>query len=270
MKSNFLFWVGTACIYAIIACSAKLHQREPSLKASAQLSPSQFVPDGYDLAFSDEFNTGKLDITKWEYRLGEKFGGGYASVQIAANVTIKSGKLIVKGVFNDTRTGGRNSGGGIISKQHFKYGYYEARAKMQRTEWWHSAFWTFNNINASRKTEIDVFERDNAYDVDDGVLKIRQNIIQHSSGKAITLKGSVKHPLTFDPAKSFHIYGMLWNKDEVKFYVDGELTNTIPYAVSVYPQDENAIWLSMIGKNKTLANGECYFDYVRYYKETKK
>lgn len=249
----------------ITGCSNKVSKPTKSKKNNTAALYSAYVPKDYKLVFYDEFNSKNLDISKWDYRLASKIGGGYSSVQIKENVFLKNGALVVKGVFKDSKTGGVNSGGGVISKSHFKYGYYESRVKTQAGEFWHSSFWTYNTKDKTRATEIDVFERDSQYDIGDGIIKIRQNVIQHSSGKPITLKGSIKHPLAFDPSADFHIYGMLWEENEVKFYVDGVLTNTISYPQDKYLHDETAIWLSMIGRNTAKENTSCYFDYVRFY-----
>ena len=231
---------------------------------------SAFVPKGYTLIFNDEFNAKHLDTIKWNYRLGAKITGGYSSVQVKENVFLEKGSLVIKGIFQDPKQNKQNTGGGVISKEHFRYGYYESRFKTQAGAFWHSSFWTYNTKNKTRNTEIDVFERDSQYDMEDGVIKIRQNVIQHSSGKPITLKGSIKLPLNFDPSAEFHVYGMLWEKEQVKFYVDGKLTNTISYSPAVHPHDDNAIWLSMIARNTAASSTDCLVDYVRYYKHNTK
>ncbi len=247
-------------------CSNKTLDKKNN-KSSQNTEPinSPYIPDGFRLNFYDEFNGKKLDLTKWKYRIGVKQGGGYASKEIADNVSLANGMLVVNGVFKDPKAGGSNSGGGVISIPHFRYGYYESRVKTQSGPFWHSSFWTYNTKDKTRATEIDVFERDSQYDIPDDIIKIRQNVIQHSSGKPITLKGSIKLPLNFDPSADYHVYGMLWEENQVTFYIDGKLTNTISYPVNKYPHDDTAIWLSMIARNTATANTTCYFDYVRFY-----
>ncbi|MBK0383574.1 glycoside hydrolase family 16 protein [Pedobacter sp. SD-b] len=258
-----------SCLFFLMmlqGCSKRtLKQKESKINTIVH---SKYIPVGYQLEFNDEFDQLVLDLKKWKYRLGVKSGGGYASKEIEENVYLADGKLIVRGVYKDPKAEGSNSGGGVISIPHFKYGYYEARVKTQSGAFWHSSFWTYNTKDTKKATEIDIFERDSQYDIPDGIVKIRQNVIQHSSGKPITLKGSIKLPLEFDPSKDYHIYGMLWEESSVKFYVDGVLTNTISYPEDKYLHDETAIFLSMIARNTAAENTACYFDYVRFYSKS--
>jgi beta-glucanase (GH16 family) len=250
----------------LIGCANKALEsinKKPSKNSEIVNSP--YIPEGFQLNFNDEFEGKTLDLTQWKYRIGVKSGGGYASKEIADNVSLSKGILVVNGVYKDPKAGGSNSGGGVISIPYFKYGYYESRVKTQSGAFWHSSFWTYNTKDKTRATEIDVFERDSQYDMPDDIIKIRQNVIQHSSGKPITLKGSIKLPLNFDPSVDYHIYGMLWEEDTVTFYIDGKLTNTISYPADKYLQDETSIWLSMIARNTATENTACYFDYVRFY-----
>lgn len=266
MKHLSILTTSILFLVLITGCSDKtLQSNKASNNKNDEKLTSSYVPDGYQLQFSDEFEAKALDLNKWKYRIGVKQGGGYASKEIADNVSLADGKLVVNGVFKDPKAGGSNSGGGVISIQHFKYGYYESRVKTQAGDFWHSSFWTYNSKDKSKATEIDVFERDSQYDIDDNVIKIRQNVIQHSTGKPTGVKGSTKLPLKFDPAKDYHIYGMLWEENEVKFYIDGLLTNTISYPADKYLHDETSIWLSMIARNNATENTACYFDYVRFY-----
>ena len=260
-KSTYYF----ALVFLITSCAKKVAQNTAVNENSTAKLYSAFVPKDYKLVFYDEFIYKKIDETKWDYRLAAKNGGGYSSVQLKENVEIDNGILIVKGIYKDPKADGINSGGGVISKAHFKYGYYESRVKTQDSPFWHSSFWTYNTKDKTRATEIDVFERDSEYDKPDDIIKIRQNVIQHSSGKPITLKGSIKLPLNFDPALDYHVYGMLWEVEKVTFYIDGKVTCTIPYDANKYLHDDTAIWLSMIARNTASGSTACYFDYVRFY-----
>lgn len=261
--------ITSACLIFLvflIGCSDKTLKTDlPKTGKKTELLNSKYVPNGYQIKFNDEFEDKILDLIKWKYRIDVKSGGGYASKEIADNVSLVEGKLVVNGVFKDPKAGGSNSGGGVISIPHFRYGYYESRVKTQSGPFWHSSFWTYNTKDKTRATEIDVFERDSQYDIPDDIIKIRQNVIQHSSGKPITLKGSIKLPLNFDPSLDYHVYGMLWEENQVTFYVDGALTNTISYPADKYLHDDTSIWLSMIARNTATANTACYFEYVRFY-----
>ncbi|MHB1767845.1 MAG: glycoside hydrolase family 16 protein [Phycisphaerae bacterium] len=78
-------------------------------------------PKGYVLAWSDNFNNGRINTKKWYYRTDSK----YLSVQLPQNVSVQHGilKIAVKHQRIDHK---QYSGGGLISRRRFKYGYYEA------------------------------------------------------------------------------------------------------------------------------------------------
>jgi beta-glucanase (GH16 family) len=266
MKIFYKTSIYLSIAFIITACAKKVTQNGAISENLTAKLYSPFVPKDYKLVFYDEFTSKKVNETVWDYRLADKIGGGYSSKQLKENVEIKNGVLIVNGIYKDSNANGVNSGGGVITKTHFKYGYYESRVKTQDGPFWHSSFWTYNTKDKTRATEIDIFERDSEYDKPDDIIKIRQNVIQHSSGKPVTLKGSIKLPLNFDPSLNFHIYGMLWEAEKVTFYIDGVVTCTIiPYDANKYLHDETAIWLSMIARNTATTNTACYFDYVRFY-----
>lgn len=82
-------------------------------------------PPGYKLAWSDEFTGNSLDTNKWNYRTDSR----HWSTQLPANALVRDGKLILAGKKQDAGTN-HYTGAGIISKQAFKYGYYESRFKV--------------------------------------------------------------------------------------------------------------------------------------------
>jgi beta-glucanase (GH16 family) len=92
--------------------------------AGAVPSVPEITSQGYKLAFSDEFNGTKLDEEKWVYRVDSKG----LSTELPANATVSDG-LLHLAVKKESAKGKAYTGGGIISKAEFQYGYYlRARA----------------------------------------------------------------------------------------------------------------------------------------------
>ncbi|KLU62431.1 xanthan lyase precursor [Peptococcaceae bacterium CEB3] len=218
----------------------------------------EYAPPGYILKFSDYFLGTSLDTTKWNYRTDNKYG----SQQTPANVSVNNG-LIIRGT-SETNNGTTSYyGGGIVSKEAFKYGYYEARVKMQNEPSWHSSFWVHagdgtTTYDPSAETEIDVFERQAEWN-----NYIYQNVYQWNNGNLVaTMPGSGQLNISFDPSAAYHTYGMLYTDRNVKFYIDGVLERIINYSPNDYPQDNMNIWLSMIGQGVSTT---MYVDYVKYY-----
>src|SRR4051794_20837872 len=90
----------------------------------------------WQLTFADEFNGSSIDAAKWNFRTGPRMW----SEQRAANVSVRDGMLRLS--LKKERAGDLDyTAGGLISKQAFRYGYYEARIKMPKGRGWHTSFW---------------------------------------------------------------------------------------------------------------------------------
>ena len=113
----------------------------------------------WQLAFSDEFNGAAIDTAKWNFRTGPRMW----SEQRAANVSVRDGMLHL--ALRKEKAGALDyTAGGLISKQAFRYGYYEARIRMPKGRGWHTSFWLMQNGTKAgiedRFQEIDIAEQD--------------------------------------------------------------------------------------------------------------
>ena len=110
---------------------------------------------------SDEFDGTALDAAKWYPRTGVRLW----SDNRAANVAVGGGNLRIA-LKKEKSADVDYTSGGIISRQAFRYGYYEARIRMPRGRGWHTSFWMMKAAplaNAGlqdRYQEIDVVEQD--------------------------------------------------------------------------------------------------------------
>jgi hypothetical protein len=112
-------------------------------------------PSGYQLVFSDEFNGDSLDTNRWGYRLGDKM----LSAQQPENVSVKDGNLVIA-LRKESVRGKDYTGGGVISRQKFVYGYYEARFKTPPAEGWHTAFWAMRHRFGDTSAPLPLLELD--------------------------------------------------------------------------------------------------------------
>jgi beta-glucanase (GH16 family) len=226
------------------------------------LSAAPPDPARYQLAFSDEFDGEALDATKWNYRLGPRMW----SEQRAANVSVSGGMLRL--ALRKEKAGPLDyTAGGVISRESFSYGYYEARLRMPRGRGWHTSFWMMQNGPKSglddRFQEIDVCEHDSqdprSYSVN-----------WHSYGPNRSF--GLRRIATPDLSADFHIYGAEFTPSAVRFFFDGAPVHTIDVrAVPHYPQH---IWLtsiaSWLGRTPSVEDAAlpetALFDWVRYYR----
>ncbi|WP_020420176.1 glycoside hydrolase family 16 protein [Amycolatopsis sp. ATCC 39116] len=218
---------------------------------------------GYTLVFSDEFNDSTVDTAKWNYRTDQKV----KSAQLPANVT-EGGGVLTLNLRKEQVGSYAYTAGGVVSKQSFRYGYYETRAKTPVGSGWHTSFWAMagdgsTTFNPDRRTEIDQFEINSSAprSISQGVNAWRPDGTKTDVGRKWTSPG-------FDTSAGWHTYGFDWNESRVAFYVDGVLTNTATYPPSLDTHDYVNIWLTSIAyetvdESKLPATAQ--FDYVRYY-----
>jgi beta-glucanase (GH16 family) len=237
-----------------------------ALPAPASADPTS---TGWTLAFSDEFNASILDTGKWNYRTDVK---AY-SAQKPDNVSLAGGSLNIALRYQEEVAPGIDfTGGGVVSKQQLRYGYYETRARINDGAGWHSAFWLqagdgSTTFPAEQRTEIDVFEIDSI-----AATKLRHNVITwKGSGVAGPYyQTSGVYDIGLD-LRQWHTYAMEWSETQVKYWVDGVLKATQPYSPGAWTHDYTNVWLTSIGygsrPDATKLPSAVQFDYVRYWQK---
>ncbi|HEX6684056.1 MAG TPA: glycoside hydrolase family 16 protein [Candidatus Limnocylindrales bacterium] len=236
-----------------------------ALPAPATAAPPSSL---YTLVFSDEFDGSTVDTSKWYHRTDVK---GW-SAQRPENVSVGGGLMTIH-LRKEAFAGMQFTGGGLISKKTFRYGYYETRAKTSVGSGWHPAFWAMAGDGsttdpANRRTEIDGFE----YNMH-APRRIHHNVHGWHADDTKTTRGSA-YDTGFDSSAAFHTYGFEWTESTVKFYVDGVLKYTGSYSPTCCTQhDYISAWLTSIavngdsspGVDETKLPGQVQFDYFRYY-----
>ena len=218
-----------------------------ALATLALIPPTAFADPtgtGWNLAFSEDFDGTSVDTTKWTYRTDVK---AY-SAQRPENVTV-AGNVMSINLKQESYAGKNFTGGGLVSIQRFRYGYYETRAKVNHGGGWHSAFWMMagdggTTIPADRRTEIDGFEIDSI-----SPTKLRHNVITWTAAATqgpVYVTSNV-YDIGMDLSVDWHTYGVDWEESGVKYYVDGVLKATQSYTPAQWTHDMLGIWLTAIG-----------------------
>lgn len=214
------------------------------------------------LAFADEFDGNAVDTGKWRYREDQRFW----SQQNAGNVSVSQGQLHI--ALRKEKAGALDyTAGGLISREEFRYGYYEARLKLPRGKGWHTSFWMmrYNDKTAPglRFQEIDVCEQDS---VDPTSYSLNFHIYKpHGSF-------GLKRVTRPDLSDGFHVYGANFTPRRVDFYLDDRLVHSID--VSALPHSGQSIWLTSIAASlhgtdrvdDSVLPQEAVFDWVRYHR----
>lgn len=225
-----------------------------------------FVPPGYELAWSDEFNDGSFDRSKWVFRTDTK----QWSTQLPESVSVSGGNLVI--ALNRAPAGEKvkYTGGGVISREAFSYGYYECRMRIRAGKGWHSSFWLMKrdgsggtNTSAA-DLELDVIENDS--------IDLRSYSITTHKWKGGHVAYGHKRVNT-PPLSEFHVYGCEYTPATVRYYFDGALEQSTD--IASLPQGDLNIWLTSIASwlgntdrvDETQLPGHVEYDYARFYRK---
>jgi beta-glucanase (GH16 family) len=181
---------------------------------------------------SDEFAGDSLDPNKWWPR-----NPGWLGRQPAYfdpnNVEVSDGKLHLTMRKQEVPEMLRDRGyhtytsAAVQSKAKTCYGYFEVKARPMKSHG-SSSFWFYHSTPAWW-TEIDVFEIGGAAPG----FERKYNMTLHVQ----RLPDGTKHPSVpavwiapFDLADDYHVYGLEWDKDRIKWYFDGVLVHWVQNA----------------------------------------
>jgi len=248
MKHYLLPALATAtCLTAFVASAADL--TIPQKKYTAVLSftnaparsnevyplSDQSNHGGWVLSqeLSDEFNGKALNTNKW-FPNNPRWQGRPPTFFDAVNVSVTNGEA----VFSINKHGAKklpkgftDTSGFIVSRQNVLYGYFEAEMKLMNAPWV-SGFW-MSNSQRNWWTEIDICENcpgvpANRHDLNSNVHVFRSPPDQGDVKKHFAL--AKKYRVPFELQADWHVWGLEWDKDNIRFYLDGILfrmqTNT--------------------------------------------
>ena len=257
-------------------------------KSALAPPPRPSVPEGYELTWSDEFDADSLDRSKWDFRTDTK----HWSTQLPRNIAFSDSNLLItlnkiahdgtdlnttaavlsKSFYGYVPEGGEGqyTGGGVISKDAFGYGYFETRMRIMAGKGWHSSFWLMSHDGsggtgtAAADLELDIVENDSIDPLSYGVTTHKWKGGHGSYGQ--------KRVATL-PLFDYHVYGCEYTPAVVKYFFDGELVQTVD--ISSLPQGKVNIWLTSIGSSlgdiesvdDSRLPGHVDFDYVRFYRK---
>ena len=243
------------------------------------------LPEGkkWKLAWHDEFDGDALDESKWNYRLnfwGKRFPAYCdkgVSLDGKGNAVFRPVKTEDGRICSSQLQTGSNSfdipkenydfATNAAGDNHFwqigrlpkpcfmhRYGYYEVRCKLQKTDGWWSAFWLQANATGTTYdpewsgVEVDVMEYF-------GGRKLTSGNFYGGYGKDLKNDARVHYDLLGNPLKGyddnpqsaiakqlekaeneFHRFGVLWTENEYVFYFDGKKTAQTNKPVSQVPQ----------------------------------
>lgn len=181
---------------------------------------------------SDEFEGTHLDRQKWELGIGG-WKGRPPAMFSDKNVTVSEGKLHLTArkeelTPEEEKHGYRDyTSAAVRTKASSCYGYYEVKARPMNSGL-SSAFFFIADTPAGLRTEIDVFEIGGNAKGFERKHCMALHASQSSEGKRVWSVSVADHWLApWRLADDDHVYGLEWDKDEVKYYVDGALVRAV-------------------------------------------
>ena len=229
-------------------------------------------PAGYQLVFSDEFEGDRIDTDKWGFRRDSKM----LSTQQPENVSVSDGNLVIA-LRKESVRGKDFTGGGVIIRQRFVYGYYEARFKTPPAEGWHTAFWSMRHNFADEPPglpallELDFCEQDGGDPHFFSFGIINQSRYHQKKNRQSWNAGRWVVEDAPDTSANFHVWSCEFTPETIRFYFDGRLTKEL--SSSGFPHDEMNIWFSVIASklkgdrwvDESKLPNEVLCDYIRVY-----
>ncbi len=244
--------------------------------ASAVLFGSVFAAppsDDYTLLYEDHFDQGKMNENDWYARTGDRFDG----INIPEANSFDGSDLVVEFDKKEINGEEKYTGGGIISKNLFGYGYYECRSKLYgETGGLHSSFWTMGVDGVEGLPEKNQVIEIDGYEVDSGtpVIGAKEGIspsnIHYYVGEHISTgstTGTVKYN-PVDTSADYFTMGFEWLPNVIRFYLNDNLIREVKNP-KFYAQQN--IWLTALGStyfdqaDDSKLPGESRWDYVRFY-----
>lgn len=202
---------------------------------------AMFVPEGYKLFWSDEFDGVSLNTDWWTCETGRGSNGwGNAELQYYTdrpeNVDVRDGKLVIT-ARKESYQGATATSARLITlgKVYFKYGYVTASIKLPKTAnglW--PAFWMMGNDFKSKGWpncgETDILEMGNVGGINNGTQEKFLNGACHWGepnhayyGPSYTNSYSVQDG-------QFHTFTCIWDENQIAMYIDLDTNpNAKPY-----------------------------------------
>ena len=252
--------ITVAGVLSLLSCLAQRPAQNP-------MSKEQFSPlsNGYVLAWEDQFNGDKLDSSKWAVRGVGPRALGFVSPEA---VKVKDGFLTLSAIKKGDSI--LISAVGTRGRYMTKYGYFECRAKLQKSPGIWGAFW-IQSAEISKGEDPATFGAE--IDIMECFKKLGKDIVSHNVHWAYGPHQQSTHGMQSylkGVSKGFHTFSVEWFPDRYSFYVDGYKYYEVTQGIS---NIEEYLILSMEIPSerkeirKTVFPDEFVVDYVKVYKK---
>lgn len=188
------------------------------------------VRKGYSLVWADEFDGNTLNLNNWSFELGNS-GWGNNELQYYQdgnkNVTIANGTLTITAKKEKVQSANYTSARiKTQGKKSFTFGRIDIRAKLMTGQGYWPALWmlgeSISSIGWPACGEIDIME----------LVGSKPNTVLGTAHWGLPGNGSTYITKNYalsgtDYSKEYHVFSIVWVKDQIQWYVDDNLYHTI-------------------------------------------
>ncbi len=269
-KSIFLLLI----VSLLASCAA------PAAPVVEEAPAAPTTPERWELIWSDEFDGNTINTENWLYDTG---AGGWGNNELqnytdrAENARLEDGMLVIEARQESYKASDYTSARlKTQMRQSWTYGRVEARMKLPTGQGIWSAFWMLGeDINTNGWPdcgEIDIMENI-------GEPKTVYGTIHGPGYSGANGIGSSYYSSAASFADDFHTYAIEWEPDQISWYVDDVLYNSISAedvpGAWVYDHDFFIILNLAVGgqwpgspDETTVFPQQLLVDYVRVYRDT--
>ncbi len=247
---HVLWFMSTRLIFAAVAAAqdravptADKRPAKPWNRTGPLGETPEHVTDAYPLSnqqnkgdwvkfdpMSDEFDGEELDLNKWNRGL-YWWKGRQPALFSDRNVTVSDGKLHLtmrreKVPEQFEKLGYKDyTSAALHTKARSSYGYYEVKAKPMSSGG-SSSFWFQVEDTPGWLTEIDVFEIGGKAKGFEHKYNMNVHVFRTPTTKEHWSVGGV-WVAPWRLADDYHVYGLEWTPEEIRYYVDGVVVRTV-------------------------------------------
>jgi hypothetical protein len=219
----------------------------------------------YELLYAEHFPGDTLNLKDWQYRTGRRTGMGYMDgLNLPQNVYVRDSALYISVKHEMIDGKWENTGGGIISRHNFGYGYYETLSKpFMEGHGVHTSFWQRGGAQPNNN----IFEID-SYEIDSKTWVATNNLYVD-----LPFRQYGYTPWPHRAQVPFQLKQDGWFLDAYEFTPEGVIfyDHGKEVARAEYPQlnAHQVVWLTAlngVGKvDSTRLPGASVFKYFKYY-----
>lgn len=204
----------------------------------SQIEHSAYVPAGYKLVYSEEFDNASNKEENWLHHMenGVDRDWDYFCVDGDGYARLKDVTIVTDASTNSTRVTKPSA----LTKKMWKYGYFECRYKYSKSNGINNSFWMIANGSPldMQTLEIDI----NEGQLDEGGKRqfgevkaeldrqdaVRPLVLEWSkngnpSEPAYWYSGSLFNDPDYDLSENYVTIGFEWTPNKMRFYCDGKL-----------------------------------------------